>query len=152
MESIGESAFSSCEKLRTVELKNVKTIGSGAFYYCLKLRTVVIGENIERINIRAFENCRSVNLYCYADSPPCGNLYNVSNYYVLEKNYKNWVNSGKVNSGDVKIFDPETTNFNAKSDSSLSPIGYVLIILGIGILFAIIDIIIKKYVSKTNNF
>lgn len=152
VESIGESAFSSCKKLRTVELKNVKTIESGAFYYCSKLRTVVIGENIEWINIRAFENCRSVSIYCYADSPPCGNLYNVSNYYVLEKNYKNWVNSGQVDSVDVKTFDPETTNFNAKSDSSLSPIDYMLMIFGIGTLLAIIDIVIKKYVSKANKF
>jgi hypothetical protein len=62
------------------------------------------------------------------------------------------VNSGQINSADVKTFDPETTNFNAKSDSSLSPIGWVLMIFGIGTLLAIIDIVIKKYVSKANKF
>ena len=62
LESIGESAFSSCEKLRTVELKNVKTIESGAFYYCLILNKVIIGENIEFIHKRAFNDSRSVNI------------------------------------------------------------------------------------------
>ena len=109
LESIGESAFSSCEKLRTVELKNVKTIESGAFYYCLKLNKVIIGENIEFIHKRAFNDCRSVNIYCYAKNPPCENLLGVRTYYVLEENYKNWINSGKVNSSDVKTFDPEKT-------------------------------------------
>ena len=49
------------------------------------------------------------NIYCYAKNPPCENLLGVRTYYVLEENYKNWINSGKVNSGDVKTFDPETT-------------------------------------------
>ncbi len=54
--SIGTSAFSNCNSLKTVKLSGVKTINSSAFQQCTSLETVNIGNDVETIGYYAFYN------------------------------------------------------------------------------------------------
>ncbi len=56
--TIGSSAFESCEQLIYIEIPNsVTTIGSSAFCYCFQLETVIIGDGVETIGESAFSCC-----------------------------------------------------------------------------------------------
>ena len=82
-------------------------IEEDAFYYCLELKTVTIGDSIKEIAKDAFKSSRySIDLYCYAKEPPCGNLDNVGCYYILEENFNAWENSYKIDKEKIKIFSP----------------------------------------------
>ena len=56
--SIGDDAFADCNKLTSVTIPNsVTTIGDGAFYYCYKLTSVTIGNSVTSIGGYAFCDC-----------------------------------------------------------------------------------------------
>ena len=56
--SIGESAFSWCMGLTSIDIPNsVTTIGKCAFEYCMNLPSVVIPNSVTSIGESAFENC-----------------------------------------------------------------------------------------------
>ena len=111
LETIGQYAFSRCYKIERLKLNNITSIEKGAFNSCVKLEQVVIGKNIETIEEYAFDGCRGVDIYCYAQTPPCcKDLDGVGTYYVLEENYRNWVNSGKVHPNKVDVFEAKAVN------------------------------------------
>lgn len=59
--SIGESAFSGCTNLTSVQLADsVTEIGYNAFYYCGQLQDISFGEGLKRIGGAAFSNCTSL--------------------------------------------------------------------------------------------
>ena len=94
MTSIGESAFSNCSYLSSINIsKNVTYIGESAFINCYNLTSVilpegitsienvtfsgcdnlasvVIPENVKTIGYRAFQNCYNLSITCKATTPP----------------------------------------------------------------------------------
>lgn len=76
--AIGESAFSSQSKLRTVVLPDtLKVLCSEAFRDCTMLTSVQIPENVERIEERAFYNCAKLRT---VGIPASGALVSVGDY------------------------------------------------------------------------
>ena len=58
---IGNSAFSSCPKLKTVELgQDITSIGSSAFQNCTKLGSIEIPDNVKTLGSSAFSGCTSL--------------------------------------------------------------------------------------------
>lgn len=74
LESISDikaSSFSECGSIISVNSCNVKNIGNAAFSTCDKLKVVNLNEGVESLGWYAFDNCKSletVNLY--ATTPP----------------------------------------------------------------------------------
>lgn len=59
--SIGDSAFSGCSSLQSVDIPNsVITIGNGAFYDCKSLQSIDIPNSVTTIGDRAFFGCSSL--------------------------------------------------------------------------------------------
>ena len=59
---IGNSAFSHCEKLKTLRIsKGVKNIGDFAFNYCSSIKTVTIPTSVNSIGEMAFHFCNSLS-------------------------------------------------------------------------------------------
>ena len=59
--SIGDYAFTSCERLTSVTIpESVKSIGEAAFNYCQSLTSVTIPESVTSIGNRAFYWCRTL--------------------------------------------------------------------------------------------
>ena len=59
--SIGDSAFSNCERLRSVTIGNgVISVGASAFDYCSNLTNVTIGNSVTSIGDFAFYQCGSL--------------------------------------------------------------------------------------------
>ena len=58
---IGNSAFSSCPKLKTVELgQDITSVGSSAFQGCTKLESIEIPDNVKTLGSGAFSGCTSL--------------------------------------------------------------------------------------------
>ncbi len=61
VESIGQSAFSNCEQLKTVMVgPEVKNIGQQAFEYCKELDTISLTDGLETIDEYAFRFCQKL--------------------------------------------------------------------------------------------
>ena len=85
--SIGNSAFSGCSSLTSVEIgDSVTSIGNSAFYNCSSLTSVVIGNGVTSIGSYAFYNCSSltsvvipasVTLIDYEAFRSCDSLTNI---------------------------------------------------------------------------
>ncbi|KAK1734987.1 hypothetical protein QTG54_014447 [Skeletonema marinoi] len=60
LEIIGECTFSRCESLRSINLPSVKIVKHYAFNYGKALTDVKFGNKLERIERRAFIDCRSL--------------------------------------------------------------------------------------------
>ena len=59
--SIGDNAFSSCDRLTSVDIPNsVTKIGNDAFYCCTSLTSVNIPSGVTSIDIRTFQGCTSL--------------------------------------------------------------------------------------------
>ena len=57
VQNIGEYAFSHCEMLKDVKLgASVKSVGDYAFFNCAALRTVLLNNQLEVINVGAFQS------------------------------------------------------------------------------------------------
>ena len=58
---IGDSAFRSCQKLKTVELgQDITSVGSSAFQGCTKLGSIEIPDNVKTLGSGAFSGCTSL--------------------------------------------------------------------------------------------
>jgi hypothetical protein len=58
LQSIGNSAFNYCTKLKSVEIPDsVTTIGEWVFAMCMDLQTVTIGNGVQSIGQCVFSNC-----------------------------------------------------------------------------------------------
>ena len=58
---IGNSAFRSCQKLKTVELgQNITAIGSSTFQDCTNLESIEIPDNVKTLDSSAFYGCTSL--------------------------------------------------------------------------------------------
>lgn len=67
--SIGDRAFSWCDRITTVTIPNsVKTIGKLAFESCYDLVTVIIPDSVTAIHYGAFMNCSSLASLIIPDS------------------------------------------------------------------------------------
>ena len=66
--SIGTSAFSNCNSLRTVKLSGVNTIESGAFYGCDELVNLEMSDTLTTIEGSAFCSCTSLKTVIFSDS------------------------------------------------------------------------------------
>ena len=60
LEIIGIGAFGSCRSLRSINLPSVKIVQHSAFDNCKALTDVKFGNKLERIERRAFIDCRSL--------------------------------------------------------------------------------------------
>lgn len=67
VESIGESAFSSCSKLITVKMPKVTNLGRSAFSSCRSLKTIEL-PRVTKIPVSAFQYCDSLNIVSLSDS------------------------------------------------------------------------------------
>ena len=82
---IGKKAFYGCTKLPAVALQNVEVIGEYAFAGCTKLATVTIGENAAEIQQGAFYNCSAItSIYNYSKTPQ-----DITNKFVFPTTIKN---------------------------------------------------------------
>ena len=82
---IGESAFSGCSGLTSVDIPNsVTSIGNNAFQGCSVLSSVSIGKGVKSIGSMAFANCPEIKeVYCYAkDVPTISNDTFKDSYYI----------------------------------------------------------------------
>ena len=155
LEKIKSFAFSACYNLKVIVFPNsLRYIGSYVFspysyYEEMQIEKVVVGKSIETIENNAFQSC-SVDLYCYSQKPPCGNLTGVKTYNILEENYEAWVNSGSVSSDKVKTFDPNNLDLTVAGGgcSSFNLLTWIGIFLGVAILISIAKEIYKKYKQK----
>ena len=57
---IGEGAFFACESLRSINLPSARILKECAFEICRSLVDVRFGNKLERIEERAFKDCRSL--------------------------------------------------------------------------------------------
>ncbi|MBR5439308.1 MAG: leucine-rich repeat domain-containing protein [Clostridia bacterium] len=153
LEKINSFAFSACYNLKVIVFPNsLKYIGAYVFspysyYEEMKIEKVVIGKSIETIDNSAFQSC-SVVLYCYTQKPPCANLTGVKTYYVLEENYIEWVDSGKINSDKITVFDPDNIDLSTSASGCSPSFNYFTclgIVFVVGIVLTIVKEIIKKY-------
>lgn len=60
VENVEGYAFYQSNRLRTLDLSNVKHIGPAAFYRCTQLNSVDFGDNVETIGRDAFMSCSSL--------------------------------------------------------------------------------------------
>lgn len=78
IKTIGQSAFSSCESLESIDLKHVETVEVRAFEDCKKLKDVDFGDTLYEIESEAFANtaitkailpktCTSIESYAFWD-------------------------------------------------------------------------------------
>ena len=81
--TIGDSAFSVCEKLISVEIPNsVVNIEERAFSHCHRLEKIYLPYSVQHIGNRAFEGCFSMVEYCVDENnenysaDDCGVLFN----------------------------------------------------------------------------
>jgi hypothetical protein len=82
---IGKKAFYGCTKLPSVTLQNVGEIGEYAFASCTKLTTVTIGENVVEIGQGAFYGCSAITaIYNYSKTPQ-----DIANKFVFASTIKN---------------------------------------------------------------
>ena len=59
--SIGDSAFSGCSSLQSINIpSSVTSIGNNAFYQCSSLQSINIPENVTSIGNSAFSGCSSL--------------------------------------------------------------------------------------------
>lgn len=82
---VGESAFSFCETLTTVNFPNATSIGSSAFYNCSALTTVIIGTNQTTVV--------TLPAYAFASTPIAsgtGYIYVPDNLVNSYKTATNW--------------------------------------------------------------
>ena len=71
--SIGDSAFSYCSNLTSIEISSgVTSIGEYAFQYCKSLTSIEIPSSATSIGKEAFRGCSSLTIYCEAESEPSG--------------------------------------------------------------------------------
>lgn len=71
--SIGENAFSSCDKLTSITLpSSLTSIGEYAFTFCHNLTSIIIPESVTSIREYAFKWCDKLTIYCETSSQPSG--------------------------------------------------------------------------------
>ena len=70
--SIGNNAFTNCSRLKNIDIPNgVTTIGSGAFQTCTGLTSCTIGSGVTSIGTQAFIGCNSLtSITIEATTPP----------------------------------------------------------------------------------
>ena len=69
LKTIGEYAFSRCERLTSVTIGNsVTTIGRSAFSQCYHLTSITMGNSVTTIEFAAFGNCSSLTSITIPDS------------------------------------------------------------------------------------
>lgn len=74
--SIGEQAFTHCDRLRSLTFgANVKSIGNFAFYHCTSLTNITLGDSIKTIGNYAFKCCQAL-----ADISFGNNITSIGNY------------------------------------------------------------------------
>lgn len=60
-EKIEANAFADCPYLTSLDLSSVKTIGDGAFYQCTSLESIVIPDSTEYVGSNAFYRCTAMS-------------------------------------------------------------------------------------------
>ena len=82
--SIGDAAFSDCDRLKSVTIPNsVTSIGNGTFYGCIALTSVNISSSLTNIGDEAFYGCDKLKFNIYNNACYLGNVENP--YIVLYK-------------------------------------------------------------------
>lgn len=82
VESIGESAFQSCQSLKSVYFPfNLKSIGTQCFRDCVALNNISLNSKIESINAYAFAGCKTLGILNFKN---CTSLTNIGDYAFYE--------------------------------------------------------------------
>ena len=81
VEKIGDSAFSGCTALFSINIPNsVTNIGNNSFKDCMNLSSVILGNEIKDIGENAFGNISNLkDVYCYAGQVPLASLNTFEN-------------------------------------------------------------------------
>ena len=67
--SIGTNAFYNCENLSSITLpENITSIGSAAFGDCISLRSINLPDSVSRIGLAAFGRCKNLTITVSRDS------------------------------------------------------------------------------------
>ena len=71
--SIGNSAFSKCESLKSITIPNsVTSIGYSAFRECTSLESITIGTGVKKIGSEAFYSCNAYKIFWLTTTLPSG--------------------------------------------------------------------------------
>ena len=75
--SIGSMAFNRCTSLMSITMSNsITSIGNSAFSYCNKLTNITIPNSVTSIEGYAFEYCKELTeVYCFAEKVPSTDEY-----------------------------------------------------------------------------
>lgn len=65
---VGNSAFSYCTSLESIDLSNVETIGAYGFDFCPSLTNVILGTSVTSIWRNAFTDCENLVINCYSNT------------------------------------------------------------------------------------
>ena len=60
LEIIGHGAFASCSSMSSINMPSIRRVGGSAFAHCTALTDVVFGQDLERIEEFAFDNCTAL--------------------------------------------------------------------------------------------
>ena len=112
--SIGESAFSYCKSLTSINIpSSVTSIGGGAFFDCNSLTSINIPTSVTSIGLFAFERCKSltsINIPSSVTSIENGAFYNCSDLKTIRFKGKMPPSIGFGNgTSDLKIYVPHGT-------------------------------------------
>ena len=86
IKSIGDSAFSNCVNLASIEIPNsVTSIGNRAFEGCRRLTRIEIPYSVTNMGYGVFSKCTNLTIYCEAPYEPSGwpSSWNLNNFIVV---------------------------------------------------------------------
>ena len=86
IKSIGDSAFSNCVNLASIEIPNsVTSIGNRAFEGCRRLTRIEIPYSVTNMGYGVFSKCTNLTIYCEAPYKPSGwpSSWNLNNFIVV---------------------------------------------------------------------
>lgn len=82
--SIERYAFADCQSLSSITIPNsVTSIGNNTFSNCKNPKIVTLGSGIHTIDSCAFEKCQNLELvYCHATTPPSCDISSFKDSYI----------------------------------------------------------------------
>lgn len=112
---VGNSAFSYCTNLESIDLSNVETIAAYGFDFCPSLTNVILGTSVTSIWRNAFMDCENIVINCYSNT--YAHQYAVDNdipYILLDEttmstfSFRRSLESNTTNSSSIENIEERT--------------------------------------------